>query len=265
MNLYLKIFLKEIDLVASGLEEVSFDVPSDLRREYCECGLITIDHPVRNLYIEHLDSVFEFVDRLEGEYIKEGHNVEWDWEAMRKNNTYYLSVFIETLSDHFDEVQCIIDSIISNRAQPIETLSWPEYYYEPQDIIGRCWGIDEYNDDSDLRLSEKCTKKDKRIEWFRPRPEKEGAGDNLLADLASAITILAFLWHAYFWCKRFIVKQDYNWKIKRLKKILLSKYIKGGISCLRDQPFRSTQMRKRKQKNTCSYRNWMTENKERYS
>ena len=147
---------------------------------------------------------------------------------MRKNNTYYLSVFIETLSDHFDEVQCIIDSIISNRAQPIETLSWPEYYYEPQDIIGRCWGIDEYNDDSDLRLLEKCTKKDKRIEWFRPRPEKEGAGDNLLADLASAITILAFLWHAYFWCKRFIVKQDYNWKIKRLKKILLSKYIKGG-------------------------------------
>lgn len=197
MELYLTIYVYEINISKHSHKLKDFDDLSDYHYYHCDRDLKEKAHPVQYYYISHCDGIFLYLDRFETSIPKNSSRVCWDWSAVRIGKTYYLSLRIEVCYDSVNEIYNAINATFQRNSRKKDAHEWPVTDFSIDNAIDEEWHKDEYDDDSELRILEHCTKGSSLIRWERPYPEHEGAGDSLFSQIASIATILMIMYQNY--------------------------------------------------------------------
>lgn len=228
MELLLEISVFEVNISKHNPKLKEYSDLSDYH--YCHANLdpkVTLHAPLF-YQIKHSQEIFFYIDQLEERVPKNGNSLCWDWTGIRDGKRYYLCIRFEACHDNTNECVNAVRSVFSKHCERIEGFDWPDIDFPLNDDSEDEWKENEYNDDSDLRLLDHCTKNNQIVRWERPYPESEGSGDSLLTQFAAIAELLSFAYKNYIGLKIWIAKKYYKWRINRLYNIICKNYVSEG-------------------------------------
>ena len=176
-----------------------------------------------------------YLDHLESRVPKSNYDLCWKWRAIRDGKRYYLAISFDVCNDNTNECKNIINNVFLQSSEPINRFDWPDIDFSPNEANDEERIEGEYDDDSDLRLLDHCTKNNPYIRWERPFPERNGAGCNLFSQLAPIATVLLFYYQSKTGLHKIIAQKYYKWKINKLYKIILRDHVSSG-SLIKPKP-----------------------------